>query len=109
MRVALKVFNRLYTKQNVLKDSFTWIYVLQREVIPTYYEHYLASNKNPKCLSECVFLNKQEFTDENDSKKFESIMIYTKNVGAYITDFQTNNKDLIQKQYIIRDYHIKLE
>ena len=108
MRVALKVFNRLYTKQNVLKDSFTWIYVFQREVNPMYYDHYLASNKNPKSVSECVFLIKHEL-NEFESFRFQSMMIYTKNVGAYITDFQTNNKDLIQKQYIIRDYYIKLE
>ena len=108
MRVALKVFNRLYTKQNVLKDSFTWIYVFQREIIPTYYEHYLASNKNPKSVSECVFLNKHEL-NEYDSKRFESMMIYTKNVGAYIANYPTTNNDLYQKQYIIRDYNIKLE
>ena len=108
MRVALKVFNRLYTKQNVLKDSFTWIYVFPSEIHPAYYDHYLASNKNPKSLSECVFLNKYELT-EYDSKRFESMMIYTKNVGAYIANYPTTNNDLYQKQYIIRDYNIKLE
>jgi hypothetical protein len=108
MRIALKCFNRLYIKPNSLKDSFTWIYVFPNEINPAFFEHYLAYDKNPTSLKKCLQISTTHLT-EREIEKWNSILIYTKNVGSYYNEFPTNHNDYIHKQYMIRDYTIKLE
>ncbi len=109
MKVALKCFNRIYVQSSgKIKDTFTWIYVFPNEINPHYYDHYLASYKNPTSLTECLHIRNLQLT-QKEIEKYHSILMHTKNVGAYICDYPSLYNDHSHKQYMIRDYSIKLE
>ena len=107
MKVALKCFNRIYAPKSILKDSFTWIYVFPNELYPVYYEQYLSNTKHPRDIKDCMILHKVDL-EKKEIQYWKEILEYTKNVSSYHKEFDVFNTGMVQKQYMIRDYFIKL-